>query len=113
MMRLRMISAALMTVVVPLAFIGCSDYRESQERAAYRDSDTVVEKRSERSTVTPPGNPDERPPQFTSEMEQNAQQARGMFIERDPTIQRFFDTAYACAVFPGIGKGAVGVGGAH
>jgi lipid-binding SYLF domain-containing protein len=33
--------------------------------------------------------------------------------EQDPDIQRFFDSAYAYAVFPSVGKGAFIVGGAH
>ena len=35
------------------------------------------------------------------------------FKQRDPGIQRFFDEAYGYAVFPTIGKGAVGLGGAY
>lgn len=31
----------------------------------------------------------------------------------DPGLQRFFDTAVAYAVFPEVGKGAIGVGGAY
>jgi len=31
----------------------------------------------------------------------------------DPGLQRFFDTAAGYAVFPNVGKGAVGVGGAY
>ena len=31
----------------------------------------------------------------------------------DPGLQRFFDTAVGYAVFPTVGKGAVGVGGAY
>jgi len=34
------------------------------------------------------------------------------YKQRDPGVQRFFDTAYGYAVFPSIGSGAVGVGGA-
>lgn len=30
----------------------------------------------------------------------------------DPKIDRFFDSAYGYAVFPSIGKGAIGIGGA-
>lgn len=30
----------------------------------------------------------------------------------DPGISKFFETSYGCAVFPAIGKGAFGVGGA-
>ena len=35
------------------------------------------------------------------------------FKQRDPGIQRFFDEAYGYAVFPTVGKGAIGVGGAY
>lgn len=35
------------------------------------------------------------------------------FKAKDPDIQRFFNTAYGYAVFPTIGKGAAGIGGAH
>jgi lipid-binding SYLF domain-containing protein len=33
--------------------------------------------------------------------------------QTDPGLQRFFDTASGYAVFPNVGKGAVGVGGAY
>lgn len=33
--------------------------------------------------------------------------------QTDPGLQRFFDTAVGYAVFPTVGKGAVGVGGAY
>jgi len=36
-----------------------------------------------------------------------------IFKERDPQIQRFFDTAYGYAVFPEVFKGAFWVGGAY
>lgn len=35
------------------------------------------------------------------------------FKARDPGIVRFFDKAYGYAVFPTVGKGAAGVGGAY
>lgn len=35
------------------------------------------------------------------------------FKEKNPDLNAFFDEAYAYVVFPSIGKGAVGVGGAH
>lgn len=35
------------------------------------------------------------------------------FKQKDPGISTYFDTAHAYAVFPSVGKGAVGVGGAH
>ncbi len=33
--------------------------------------------------------------------------------EQDPTLNRFFNEAAGYAVFPGVGKGAIGVGGAY
>ncbi|HXI83350.1 MAG TPA: hypothetical protein VNL17_04575 [Verrucomicrobiae bacterium] len=35
-----------------------------------------------------------------------------LFKKTDSTIGKLFDTAYGYVVFPGIGKGAVGIGGA-
>jgi lipid-binding SYLF domain-containing protein len=35
------------------------------------------------------------------------------FKQTDPTVDRFLKNAYGYAVFPGIGKGAIGVGGAY
>ena len=32
---------------------------------------------------------------------------------RDPGIQRFFDKAYGYAIFPTVGKGGIGIGGAY
>ncbi len=36
-----------------------------------------------------------------------------MAKKADPGLQKFFDTAAGYAVFPSVGKGAVGVGGAY
>ena len=33
--------------------------------------------------------------------------------QQDPSLTNWFDTAYAYAVFPNVGKGGIGVGGAH
>jgi len=33
--------------------------------------------------------------------------------ERDPSLVKWFDAAYAYAVFPRVGKGGIGIGGAH
>ncbi len=33
--------------------------------------------------------------------------------EKDPALTRWFDTAYAYAVYPSVGKGGIGVGGAY
>jgi len=35
------------------------------------------------------------------------------FKKKDPGIQKFFDDAVGIAVLPTVGKGAIGVGGAH
>lgn len=35
------------------------------------------------------------------------------FLQKDPGLKRFFDEAYGYAVFPTVGKGAIGVGGAY
>jgi len=33
--------------------------------------------------------------------------------EKDPSLKKWFDSAYAYAVFPKVGKGGMGIGGAH
>lgn len=33
--------------------------------------------------------------------------------EKDPNIAKWFDSAYAYAVYPRVGKGGIGIGGAH
>ena len=40
-------------------------------------------------------------------------EALAAFKAEDPDMQVFFDEAYGYAVFPTVGKGAVGIGGAH
>ncbi|MFX0557037.1 YSC84-related protein [Maribacter sp. CXY002] len=47
------------------------------------------------------------------ELEAKAMETIALFKEKDPGLERFFKEAYGYAVFPGVGKGAVGVGGAH
>ena len=44
---------------------------------------------------------------------ENADNTIKSYIEKDPELQTFFDKAYGYAVFPDIGKGAIGIGGAH
>jgi lipid-binding SYLF domain-containing protein len=34
------------------------------------------------------------------------------FLNNDPGMQRFFDNAHAFAIFPNVGKGGIGIGGA-
>jgi len=41
-----------------------------------------------------------------------AKQTKADFIETNKNINKFFNTAYGYAIFPGIGKGGLGVGGA-
>ncbi|MBI3571092.1 MAG: hypothetical protein HY082_08315 [Gammaproteobacteria bacterium] len=40
-------------------------------------------------------------------------EAIGNFKKKDPGIKTFFDKAYGYAVFPTVGKGGIGVGGAY
>jgi lipid-binding SYLF domain-containing protein len=47
--------------------------------------------------------------QLTSKSENAIQMAK----QADPGLQKFFDTAAGYAIFPSVGKGAVGVGGAY
>jgi lipid-binding SYLF domain-containing protein len=47
--------------------------------------------------------------QLTSKSEGAVEAAK----KADPGLQKFFDTAAGYAVFPGVGKGGVGVGGAY
>lgn len=46
-------------------------------------------------------------------LEQKAREAIAEFKAADPSMQAFFDQAYGYAVFPHVGKGAIGIGGAH
>ncbi len=45
--------------------------------------------------------------------EQKAQETIAAFQEKNPDLIDFFNEAYAYVVFPSIGKGGVGLGGAH
>lgn len=47
------------------------------------------------------------------ELETKARETIDTFKEKDAGMDTFFQEAYGYAVFPSIGKGAVGVGGAH
>lgn len=46
-------------------------------------------------------------------METEATDTIALFKKTDPSLQKFFDASVGYAVFPGIGKGAMGIGGAH
>lgn len=48
-----------------------------------------------------------------SELEQNCEDAIALFKETDASLQEFFDSSYGFAVFPNVGKGGIGLGGAH
>jgi len=41
------------------------------------------------------------------------QQVIATMVEKDPGMQDWFDASYGYVVFPNVGKGAIGVGGAH
>jgi lipid-binding SYLF domain-containing protein len=41
-----------------------------------------------------------------------AKQAKADFIKTDAGISKYFSSAYGYAIFPGIGKGGLGIGGA-
>lgn len=47
------------------------------------------------------------------ELEKKAQETIGRFKKADPAINTFFEKAYGYAVFPRVGKGAIGIGGAR
>lgn len=44
---------------------------------------------------------------------QYAQETVDVFKKTDPSLQRFFAESAGWAVFPSVGKGAIGIGGAH
>lgn len=46
-------------------------------------------------------------------LETKARETIELFMEKDPGLENFFKAAHGYAVLPGVGKGAVGVGGAH
>jgi lipid-binding SYLF domain-containing protein len=48
-----------------------------------------------------------------AELTSSSEAAIQLAKKTDPGLQTFFDTAAAYAVFPSVGKGAVGVGGAY
>jgi lipid-binding SYLF domain-containing protein len=44
---------------------------------------------------------------------QDVTEAIADFVHVDPSIQWWFDNAHGYAIFPTVGKGAIGIGGAH
>ncbi len=52
-------------------------------------------------------------PDSGDKMELSAAQAIITAKEKDPSLETWFDEAHAYAVFPKVGKGGIGIGGAH
>lgn len=52
-------------------------------------------------------------PEREANLEQESSTTIKAFRAKDPGIKRFFNDAYAYAVFPTVGKGAMGIGGAY
>ncbi len=52
-------------------------------------------------------------PGKTEKERKAAEQAKALFLKKDPGLKRFFDAAYAWAIFPHVGKGGIGIGGAY
>jgi len=50
---------------------------------------------------------------LANDLEQNAANAIVLFEDTDPSLKAFFDSSYGYAVFPNVGKGGMGLGGAH
>ncbi len=50
---------------------------------------------------------------WNPEAVEKAEQTKNAFLEKDSGMKAFFGEAYAFVIFPSIGKGAIGVGGAH
>ncbi|MCH8135262.1 MAG: lipid-binding SYLF domain-containing protein [Proteobacteria bacterium] len=47
------------------------------------------------------------------EYDAKAQEAIAAFLEKDPSVQKFFDTAVGYVVIPSVGKAGFGIGGAR
>ncbi len=52
-------------------------------------------------------------PNQPAEAKSKSQETVAAFKKRDSSMQAFFNKAYGYAVFPTVGKGAMGIGGAH
>jgi lipid-binding SYLF domain-containing protein len=52
-------------------------------------------------------------PEQQAKESQQAAKTIATFKEKDKGIQRFFNSAYGYAVFPTVGKGGIGIGGAY
>ena len=47
------------------------------------------------------------------EMQQRCEKTKQSFIDKNKKFQSYFDEAYGYAILPSVGKGAMGIGGAH
>lgn len=56
--------------------------------------------------------PDKKAPDVGDYGDPKVAEAISAFLGEDPGMQRFFDNAHGFAVFPGVGKGGIGIGGA-
>ncbi|MCJ7558148.1 MAG: YSC84-related protein [Gammaproteobacteria bacterium] len=52
-------------------------------------------------------------PNEVTELEPKVAETVAKLLEKDPGMQSFFDKAAGYAVFPSVGKGGFGIGGAH
>jgi lipid-binding SYLF domain-containing protein len=52
-------------------------------------------------------------PREVDELDAKSDEAVASFLEKDPSIQRFFDEAAGWVVIPTVGKGGIGIGGAR
>jgi lipid-binding SYLF domain-containing protein len=52
-------------------------------------------------------------PREVDELDGKSDEAVALFLEKDPSIQRFFDEAAGWVVIPTVGKGGIGIGGAR
>lgn len=52
-------------------------------------------------------------PDNNDKLELSSAQAIIKAKEKDPSLAKWFEDAYAYAVFPKVGKGGIGIGGAH
>jgi lipid-binding SYLF domain-containing protein len=51
--------------------------------------------------------------QFDPKLQERADEAIEAFIEKNDKFEAFFEEAYGYVVFPSVGKGAIGIGGAR
>ena len=52
-------------------------------------------------------------PAKSQELDNKAQAAKAVLLEKDPGMQRFFDAAAGYVIIPTVGKGGIGIGGAY